>query len=295
MFNQITLEDLQAIVGESCNTVAHPQVTSEQLQSLYITEALASMAKRDLAPDAKDQPRFNKELAAALLPAGDKIPERIVDLFKTSFGQLQVANSSGDNVQFVTAQTKLEMLMSFFNGIAYAVARSSFYSYENAIKSEGKALDLVRAGNMGSTGSAQSRLQSISYYAGPRVAVVLPETVEEAMDSIAGFLAMLYNTGISGCSQWFKQNNAALTFGARRDEGADVWVNFHDYHDMWQDTRAYREEQAAINANARSSALGSFISALQGLNQVEAQGNISGDKPAPVIETKKRKTIAKPE
>ena len=285
MFNNIiTIEDLQAIVGEACNTVAHPQLTVEQIQSLLCTEALAAMARRDLAADAKDQARFNKELAAGLVKHGEQVPARIVDLFKNTMALLSVANTSGDNAQFIGAQVKLEMLLGFFNQFAGALARSSFYHYEAAMASEGKAIDLIRQGNLGSTGSVDSRLQSVNYYAGPRVAVVLPVTIEQAMDAIDGFLAALYNAGIGGASQWFKGINPAIQYGGRRDEGNDgAWVAFHEYHEMWSDTRAYKAEQAAINAQARSSALGSFLSALDGLAAAEKHGSISGDKPQPVI------------
>lgn len=279
MFNTITLEDLQSIVGESCNTVAHPQLTGEQLQGLFCAEALHNMARRDLDPEAKDQARFNKELALGLAKAGEAAPARMVDLFKNAMGQLSVANTSGDNTQFVGAQTRLEMLLSFFNQMAGAMARSSFYHYENAVKSESKAIDLVRQGNAG------------SYYAGPRVAVVLPETVEEAMDSVAGFLTTLYNAGISGCSQWFKGNNGALSFGARRDEAADAWVNFLDYQEAWADIRAYRMEQQAMQAQARSSALGSFLSALDNMATQEKHGNISDAAETIVITKRARKTV----
>lgn len=293
MFNY-NIDDLKALVGEACNTVAHPQLTALQLQELFCSEALATMARRDLAPEAKDQARFNKDLALVLGRAGDKAPERMVDLFKNAMASLSVANSSGDNAQFISAQVKLEMLLGFFNQFAGSLARSSFYHYERASASEGAAIDLVRQGNMGSTGSVESRMQSVSYYAGPRVAIVLPETIEEAMDTIGGFLATLYNAGIGGCSQWFKGINGALQFGGRQDpENDGQWVSFHDYRDMWMDTRAYRQEQAAINAQARSSALGSFISALEGLERLDKIGGLELDGPAPTVTVKKpRKTVA---
>lgn len=292
MFNSYNIEDLQAIVGEACNTVAHPQLTVEQIQSLLCTEALAGMARRDLAPDAKDQAKFNRDLAAGLVKHGEQVPARIVDLFKNTMSLLSVANTSGDNTQFIGAQTKLEMLLAFMNQFAGSLARSSFYHFERAMGSEGKAIDLIRQGNLGSTGSIDSRLQAINYYAGPRVAVVLPETIEEAMDAISGFLATLYNAGIGGCSQWFKGINPAVQFGGRRDDSNDgAWVAFHEYHDMWTDTRAYQAEQAAINAQARSSALGSFLSALDGLAMADKLGSISGDKPQPAITTKKQRKV----
>ena len=128
----------------------------------------------------------------------EKAPDRMIDLFKGSMASLAVANTSGDNAQFSTAQVKLEMLLGFFNQFAGACARSSFYHYERACAAEGASIDLVRQGNQG------------SYYAGPRVAIVLPETVEEAMDAIGQFLSTLYNAGISGCSQWFKGINSVL-------------------------------------------------------------------------------------
>lgn len=284
MFNTITIEDLQAIAGEACNTVAHPQLTSEQLQGLMLAEALMQMGRRDLDPEAKDQAVFNKQLAKELAKAEDRAPQRIVDLFKNTMGQLQLANTSGDNTQFIGAQIRLEMLLGFFNQLAGSMARSAFFHHENAVKAESKAIDLVRQGNAG------------SYYAGPRVAVVLPETVEEAMDSVVTFLTTLYNAGIGGASQWFKGIHGALEFGGRRDTGTDEWVNFIDYREMWNDLRAFRAEQAAAQAQARSAALGSMLSALQGMAATEHYGTISGDKPKTEVVVKKpRKTVAKPE
>ena len=200
----------------------------------------------------------------------------MVDLFKSSMASLAIANTSGDNAQFITAQVKLEMLLGFFNQFAGACARSSFYHYERACAAEGASIDLVRQGNQG------------SYYAGPRVAIVLPETVEEAMDAIGQFLSTLYNAGISGCSQWFKGINGALQFGGRADpENDGQWMSFHDYHDMWNDTRAYRLEQQAINAQARSAALGSMLSMLDGIERLEEVGGLELDKPAPQVTVKK--------
>lgn len=280
MFNY-NIDDLKALVGEACNTVAHPQLTAEQLQELFCAESLHNMARRDLDDSSKDQAIFNKKLAAQLALAHEKAPERMVDLFKSAMTSMSIANTSGDNAQFITAQVKLEMLLGFFNQFAGALARSSFYHYERANMAEGASIDLIRQGNQG------------SYYAGPRVAIVLPETVEEAMDAISGFLGTLYNAGISGCSQWFKSINGALQFGGRADtENDGQWKPFYDYHDMWMDTRAYRQEQAAINAAARSAALGSFISALDGMDRLDKIGGLELDKPAPAVTVKKSRKAA---
>lgn len=280
MFN-LNIDDLKSIVGEACNTVAHPQLTAEQLQELFCAEALTNMARRDLAPDAKDGAIFNKQLAAQLMHAREKAPERMVDLFKSAMSSMAIANNSGDNAQFITAQVKLEMLLGFFNQFAGALARTSFYHYERACAAEGASIDLVRQGNQG------------SYYAGPRVAIVLPETIEEAMDAIGGFLSTLYNAGISACSQWFKGINGALQFGGRADpENDGQWMAFHDYHDMWSDTRAYRLEQQAINAQARSSALGSFLTMLDGMERLDAVGGLELDKPEPKVTVKKSRRQA---
>ena len=275
MFN-LNIDDLKALVGEACNTVEHPQLTAEQLQELLCAEALTTMARRDLAPDAKDAAVFNQQLAKQLVHSRDKAPARMVDLFKSSMASLAIANNSGDNAQYITAQVKLEMLLGFFNQFAGACARSSFYHYERACAAEGASIDLVRQGNQG------------SYYAGPRVAIVLPETVEEAMDAIGQFLSTLYNAGIGDCSQWFKGANGALQFGGRADpENDGQWVPFLDYHDMWSDTRAYRMEQQAINAQARSTALGSMLSMLDGIERLEEVGGLELDKPAPQVTVKK--------
>lgn len=279
MFNY-NIDDLKALVGEACNTVAHPQLTAEQLQELFCAEALTTMARRDLNDDSKDAAIFNKKLAAQLTHAREKAPERMVDLFKGAMTSVSIANTSGDNAQFITAQVKLEMLLGFFNQFAGALARSSFYHYERACMAEGNSVDLVRQGNQG------------SYYAGPRVAIVLPETIEEAMDTICNFLSTLYNAGIGGCSQWFKGINGALQFGGRRDEAAEQWVSFHEYHEMWNDTRAYQVEQRALNAQARSAALGSMLSMLDGIERLEAIGGLELDKPAPTVTVKKSRKAA---
>ena len=275
MFN-LNIDDLKALVGEACNTVEHPQLTAEQLQELFCAEALSTMARRDLSPVAKDAAVLNQKLAKRLMHSREDAPARMIDLFKSSMASLAVAKSSGDNTQFITAQMKLEMLLGFFNQFAGACARSSFYHYERACAAEGASIDLVRQGNQG------------SYYAGPRVAIVLPETVEEAMDAIGQFLSTLYNAGIGDCSQWFKGANGALQFGGRADpENDGQWVPFLDYHDMWSDTRAYRMEQQAINAQARSTALGSMLSMLDGIERLEEVGGLELDKPAPQVTVKK--------
>ena len=280
MFN-LNIDDLKSIVGEACNTVAHPQLTAPQLQELFCAEALAAMARRELAPDAKEGAAFNKQLAAQLAHACEKAPNRMVDLFKSAMSSMAIANTSGDNAQYITAQVKLEMLLGFFNQFAGALARTSFYHYERAAAAEGNSIDLVRQGNQG------------SYYAGPRVAIVMPETVEEAMDAISEFLSTLYNAGISACSQWFKGINGALQFGGRADpENDGQWKPFYDYHEMWSDTRAYRLEQQAINAQARSAALGSFLTMLDGIERMDAVGGLELDKPEPKVTVKKSRRQA---
>lgn len=280
MFN-LNIEDLKEIIGEASNTVAHPQLTAEQLQELFCAEALASMARRDLPKDAKDGAVFNKQLASQLIVARDAAPARMVDLFKSCMASMAIANNSGDNTQYITAQVKLEMLLGFFNQFAGAAARSSFYHYERAVMAEGASIDLIRQGNSG------------SYYAGPRTAIVLPETIEEAMDAVSQFLATLYNAGVSACSQWFKGVNGCLQFGGRADpENDGIWVPFTEYHAMWHDTREYRMEQQAINAKARSSALGSMLSMLDGIERMERVGGLDLGKTEVVVK-KTRKSAAK--
>ena len=79
MFN-LNIDDLKALVGEACNTVEHPQLTAEQLQELICAEALTTMARRDLAPDAKDAAVLNQKLAKQLVHSREKAPARMVDL-----------------------------------------------------------------------------------------------------------------------------------------------------------------------------------------------------------------------
>lgn len=278
MFNAINLEDVMAL-GTEINTVAYPTVTAEQLQELYITEALGAMARRDLADEAKDQAVFNKQLASEFAGAPEKAPARFVDLLKTCIGKVQVANAQGDNGAFLASQTGLEMLLSFFNQVAGAVARSSFYVYESAVKAEDRAIDLVRDGNSGFG------------YAGPRIAVVLPETAREACDSIIEFMNTLYKAGIGGTSQWFKANFGMLQIGGRRNDDGS-YETFLTVDELWNDTRAYRTQRAAAQAAARSNAFASMVSMLHGLEAAERHGNIS-DAAEPVVVVKKSRAKAK--
>ena len=65
MFN-INLDDIKAIAGESCNTVAYPTVSKEQLQELFVCEALQYMSRRDLDPAAKDHAQQSLALATII-------------------------------------------------------------------------------------------------------------------------------------------------------------------------------------------------------------------------------------
>lgn len=272
MFN-INLDDLKAIAGES-NTVAYPQVTKEQLQELFVCEALQYMSRRELGDDAKDQAIYNRSMAAALREDVATAPQYLVELFKRNVGLVQTANTGGDNAKFVAAVTGLEMFLSFLSQIAGAMARSAFYTHDSAERSESQAVDLVRQGNEG------------SYYAGPRTAIVLPETVEESIREITGFFGQLYASGVSMTSQWFKQRSPALQLGGKTDESGN-WEAFLTIEELWQDIKATRDERAAVSAAARSSALGNSLALINGLRSSEHHGSISGDKPETVVTTKR--------
>lgn len=289
MFN-INLDEIKAIAGESCNTVAYPTVSKEQLQELFVCEALQYMSRRELDPAAKDQAVYNKEVASVLREDVSTAPQYIVELFKKQVGAVQAANLSGDNVQYIAATTGLEMFLSFLSQIAGAMARSAYYTYASAMASESHTIDFVRQGNMATTGSIESRMQSVSYYAGPRTAVVLPETVEESINEIVGFFGNLYNTAVSMASQWFKQRSPALQLGGKQEE--EGWVPFLTIEEMWSDIEATRNERAAANAAARSNAVGGARALIQGLRASAHHGSISGDKPETVVTVKKaRKAV----
>lgn len=272
MFN-INLDDLKSIAGET-NSVAYPQVTKEQLQELYVCEALQYMSRRELAADAKDQAIYNREMAGALREDVTTAPQYLVELFKKNVGLVQLANTSGDNAKYVAAVTGLEMFLSFLSQIAGAMARSAFYTHDSAERSESQAVDLVRQGNEG------------SYYAGPRTAIVMPETVEESINEITGFFGQLYATGVSMTTQWFKQRSPALQLGGKTNESGE-WEAFLTVNELWQDIKATRDERAAISAAARSNALGSSLSLINGLRASAHHGNISGDEQKPVVTTKR--------
>lgn len=268
MFN-INLDDLKSIAGES-NAVAYPTVNKEQLQELFVCEALQYMSRRELGDDAKDQAIYNRSMAAALREDVATAPQYLVELFKRNIGLVQTANTSGDNAQFVAAVTGLEMFLSFLSQIAGAMVRSAFYTHDSAERSETHAIDLVRQGNEG------------SYYAGPRTALVMPETVEESIDEITGFFGQLYASGVSMTSQWFKQRSPALQLGGKTDDSGN-WEAFITRDEMWLDIKAARDERAAVSAAARSNALGSSLALINGLRASEGHGSISGDKPQPVV------------
>ena len=277
MFN-INLDDIKAIAGESCNTVAYPTVSKEQLQELFVCEALQYMSRRDLAPDAKNQAIYNKEVAATLREDVSTAPQYIIELFKKQVGAVQAANLSGDESKYLAAQAGLEMFLSFLSQIAGAMARSAFYTRASAMASESHTTDLVRQGNEN------------SYYAGPRTAVVMPDTVVESINEIVGFFSSLYDTAVAMASQWFKQRSPALQLGGKQEE--EGWVAFLTIEEMWSDIEATRNERAAANAAARSGAVGGARALIQGLRASAHHGSISGDKPAPVVAVKKaRKAV----
>ena len=277
MFN-INLDDIKAIAGESCNTVAYPTVSKEQLQELFVCEALQYMSRRDLAPDAKNQAIYNKEVAATLREDVSTAPQYIVELFKKQVGAVQAANLSGDESKYLAAQAGLEMFLSFLSQIAGAMARSAFYTRASAMASESHTTDLVRQGNEN------------SYYAGPRTAVVMPDTVVESISEIVGFFSNLYDTAVPMASQWFKQRSPALQLGGKQEE--EGWVAFLTIEEMWSDIEATRNERAAANAAARSGAVGGARALIQGLRASALHGSISGDKPEPVVTVKKaRKAV----
>ena len=272
MFN-INLDDIKAIAGESCNTVAYPTVSKEQLQELFVCEALQYMSRRDLAPDAKNQAIYNKEVAATLREDVSTAPQYIIELFKKQVGAVQAANLSGDESKYLAAQAGLEMFLSFLSQIAGAMARSAFYTRASAMASESHTMDLVRQGNEN------------SYYAGPRTAVVMPDTVVESINEIVGFFSSLYDTAVAMASQWFKQRSPALQLGGKQEE--EGWVAFLTIEEMWSDIEATRNERAAANAAARSGALGSAKALINGLRASSQHGSISGDKPDTVVTTKR--------
>ena len=272
MFN-INLDDIKSIAGE-VNTVSYPTVSKEQLQELFVCEALQYMSRRDLAPDAKDRAIYNKGLASVLREDVSTAPQYIIELFKKQVGAVQAANLSGDESKYLAAQSSLEMFLSFLSQIAGAMARSAFYTHDGAERSETHTLDLVRQGNEG------------SYYAGPRTAVVMPETVVEAITEITGFFGQLYDTAVSMASQWFKQRSPALQLGGKTAEDGN-WGSFLTIEEMWQDIAATRNERIAASAAARSGALGSAKSLINGLRASGQHGSISGDKPEPVVTTKR--------
>lgn len=277
MFN-INLDDIKAIAGESCNTVAYPTVSKEQLQELFVCEALQYMSRRDLAPDAKNQAIYNKEVAATLREDVSTAPQYIIELFKKQVGAVQAANLSGDESKYLAAQAGLEMFLSFLSQIAGAMARSAFYTRASAMASESHTTDLVRQGNEN------------SYYAGPRTAVVMPDTVVESISEIVGFFSNLYDTAVPMASQWFKQRSPALQLGGKQEE--EGWVAFLTIEEMWSDIEATRNERAAANAAARSGAVGGARALIQGLRASAHHGSISGDKPEPVVAVKKaRKAV----
>ena len=277
MFN-INLDDIKAIAGESCNTVAYPTVSKEQLQELFVCEALQYMSRRDLDPAAKDQAIYNKEVASVLREDVSTAPQYIVELFKKQVGAVQAANLSGDESKYLAAQAGLEMFLSFLSQIAGAMARSAFYTRASAMASESHTTDLVRQGNEN------------SYYAGPRTAVVMPDTVVESISEIVGFFSNLYDTAVPMASQWFKQRSPALQLGGKQEE--EGWVAFLTIEEMWSDIEATRNERAAANAAARSGAVGGARALIQGLRASAHHGSISGDKPETVVAVKKaRKAV----
>ena len=267
MFN-INLDDIKSIAGE-VNTVSYPTVSKEQLQELFVCEALQYMSRRDLAPDAKNQTIYNKEMAVTLREDVTSAPQMLVELTKKNVAAVRLANASGDESKYIAAQSSLEMFLSFLSQIVGAMARSAFYTRASAMASESRTIDLVRQGNEG------------SYYAGPRTAVVLPETVEESINEIVGFFSELYDTAVSMASQWFKQRSPALQLGGKQEE--EGWVAFLTIEEMWSDIEATRNERIAAAAAARSGALGSAKSLINGLRASSQHGSISGDKPEPVV------------
>lgn len=270
MFNNINIDDVLALGMES-NEVGYPKATSEQLQELFIVEALSYMAQRPLPVPAVDQQTFNRDIAKLLAGAPDKCPARMLDLLKSAISKVKVANESNDNSQFIAAQTGLEMLLSFMNQLAGACVRSAFYTFERALASEDKALDLIRQSNSGFS------------YAGPRVAVVLPETAREAIDTIVKYFDALHKAGISGTSQWFRERNGLLQLGGKRED--EEWVNFYTIDEVWMDIKTQRTQRMAEQAAARSAAFGTFASLIHGLEAADKHGKIS-DAAEPVVITK---------
>lgn len=244
MFN-VNLDDLKAIAGE-VNTVALPQVSTGQLQELFVSEALVYMAKRPLADDAKDQQLYNKGLAASLAENVSNAPTYLCDLYKTMAGRVQTANAGGDNAKYIEAVTGLEMFLQFVNQFAGSMVRSAYYVHASALAVEDRVVDLVRQGNSG------------VYYAGPRTAVVQPETVTDAIDEIVAFFGAIYTGGASLASQWFKGRYPALQLGGKMVEGE--WQSFLTISEVWKDIEATRTERMAASAAARTAALGSALS-----------------------------------
>lgn len=244
MFN-LNLDDIKAIAGE-VNTVAHPQVSTGQLQELFVSEALVYMAKRPLADDAKDQQLYNKGLAASLAENVSNAPTFMRDLYKTMAGRVQTANAGGDNAKYIEAVTGLEMFLQFVNQFAGSMVRSAYYVHASALAVEDHVVDLIRQGNSG------------VYYAGPRTAVVLPETVTSAIEEIVAFFGAIYAGGANLASQWFKGRYPALQLGGKMVEGE--WQSFLTISEVWKDIEATRAERMAASAAARTAALGSALS-----------------------------------
>lgn len=272
MFNTINLDDVLAL-GEDVATVAYPTATCPQLQELFIAEALNYMAVRPLATDASEQQQFNKKIAGLLVAAPEKCPERLLDLIKTAIGKVRVANDSRSNSAFITAQTSAEMLLSFMNQLAGAAVRSAFFVHERAMAAESGAIDLIRDANQGFS------------YAGPRQAVVLPETAIEAIDAITQFLSKLYDAAIGCASQWFKGQSGKLQLGAKRVDGG--WENLYTTAEVWMDIKTQRTQRMEEQAAARSAAFGNFAALIHGLEAADKLGKIS-DAAEPVKVTTKR-------
>ena len=107
-----------------------------------------------------------------------------------------------------------------------------------------------------------------------------------AITEITGFFGQLYDTAVSMASQWFKQRSPALQLGGKTAEDGS-WEAFLTIEEMWQDIAATRNERIAASAAARSGALGSAKSLINGLRASSQHGSISGDKPDTVVTTKR--------
>ena len=268
MFN-LNLDEVRAIAGESCNTVAYPTVSTGQLQELFVSEALVYMAKRPLADDAKDQQLYNKGLAASLAENVSNAPTYLCDLYKTMAGRVHTANAGGDNARYIEAVTGLEMYLQFVNQFAGSMVRSAYYVHASALAVEDRVVDLIRQGNSG------------VYYAGPRTAVVQPETVEEAIAEIAAFFGAIYTGGVSLASQWFKGRYPALQLGGKMVEGE--WQSFLTISEVWKDIEATRTERMAASAAARTAALGSALSFINSRAAAEKHMATPGEVKQPTI------------